>query len=284
MVKKSLPAIVDSLHRYLAEVKQYPYLSREAESKLAKQYYDGGDLDAAQKLVLSNLRLVVKIAHEYSKTGHRLMDLIQEGNIGLMKAVKDFNPYKGVRLSTYAQWWIKAYIHNYLMKNFSLVKIGTTQNQRKLFYKLSQEKKRLEALGLESSIKLLANNLDVKEAEIQEMEIRLASKDISLDTPVSDDESISLLDLQSDKKTDIEKEVSKDEVNEKFNEKLAEFSKTLNNKALYIYKNRMLAEEPMTLQEIADKYSITRERVRQIEANILKKLKKFIGNEVEEYR
>jgi RNA polymerase sigma-32 factor len=212
------------------------------------------------------------------------MDLIQEGNIGLMKAVKEFNPYKEFRLITYATWWIRAYIHNFLMKNFSVVKIGTTQAQRKLFYKLSQEKKKLEALGLSTDIKLLAHNLDVKEAEVAEMEMRLGNKDVSLNAPLGMDSNDTLIDIQPSHDETADVKFEDEDLNKKFKSKVNEFVATLNEKQRTIFYKRLYTNEPLTLQDIADTYKITRERVRQIEAGILKKMREFLGDEAKDYQ
>ncbi len=275
-ITPSLPAVLSSLARYLIEIKKYPYLSREEEEKIAKQYYEHGDLKAAENLITANLRLVVKIAYEYYRTGFKVMDLIQEGNIGLMQAVKEFNPYRGIRLATYASWWIKAYIQNFLIKNWSLVKIGTTQAQRKLFYKLEQERKRLEALGITPEIKLLSENLGVKEKEVTEMTKRLSGRDASLDAPIGHDEGATLLDFQSSHAEDYSTELANRETLTIFKDKLDDFVKTLTGKSLYIFERRIMSDEPMTLQEIGDEFGITRERVRQIEVDVVERLKEYI--------
>src|SRR3989338_9117039 len=199
MSKKSyFPTVTTPYERYLQEIQKFPLLSREEEHELAHRYYKTGELEIAHKLVTANLRFVIKIANEYAAYGLRIMDLIQEGNIGLMRAVKTFNPYKSTRLITYAVWWIRSYIHDYIQRSWSLVKVGTTQSQRKLFYKLRQEKAPLEQLGLGRDIKLLSERLGVKEKEIEEMEGRLAARDVSLDTPFSEEGKALRLDLLED--------------------------------------------------------------------------------------
>ena len=170
----SLPTPFDPLRKYLSEVSRYHVLSRDEEFEVAKRIYEKKDKDAAQKLVMSNLKLVVKIALEYYNTYINILDLIQEGNVGLLHAVKKYNPYKGTKFSTYSSFWIRAYILKHIMDSWSLVKIGTTQSQRKLFYRLNKEKQKLEALGIFPSPKLLASTLDVKEEEVEDMQKRLA--------------------------------------------------------------------------------------------------------------
>src|ERR1043166_2725537 len=187
--KSSAKAIVptDTLQRYLSEIRRYPVLSREEEHKIAVEYKERGDVQAAYKLVTANLRLVVMIAREYQRAFRNLLDLIQEGNIGLMEAVKNFDPYRGVRFPSYAVWWIRAYIIRYVMNNWRLVKLGTTQAQRKLFFNLQKEKDRLAAPGFRARPKLLAQRLDVKEKEIVEMEQRLGGSDLSVDMPLHEE-------------------------------------------------------------------------------------------------
>jgi len=279
MTSKNLPVSVSIQDRYMREVGKYKLLTREEELKLAVEYYETQDLEAAQKLVTANLRLVIKIANGYVRSGIRILDLIQEGNIGLMKAVKDFNPYKGVH---YASWWIKAYIQNYLLKNWSLVKIGTTQAQRKLFYKLDQERRHLEALGITPGTKLLATNLGVKEHEVLEMGQRLSGKDVSLDVPVGESGTSSLIDFYATDATPVVELLEQEEMRRVVLDNLDEFKTTLNEKELQIFDRRIFTEEPVTLQEIGDQYGITRERVRQVEKKILDKLRQFIQTKAPE--
>lgn len=191
-------ASTDPVSRYLSEIGRYPLLTREQERELAVRYRETGDPKAAEKLVTSNLRFVVKVAAEYTRFGARLIDLVQEGNVGLMHAVKEFNPYKGVRLITYAVWWIRGYIQEYLMRQYSLVRIGTTATQRKLFYQLQKEREQLERVGLEQGLSQLSGRLGVPEEEVQEMHKRLSGRDISLDVPVNEEGSTRLVDLQSE--------------------------------------------------------------------------------------
>lgn len=266
---------VGALSRYLAEVRRHPLLTREEEHELAVRLREDEDQEAAARLVTANLRLVVKIAMEYQRTFTNVLDLIQEGNIGLMQAVARFDPYRGVKLSSYASWWIKAYILRYILNNWRMVKVVTTQNQRKLFFNLQKEKDRLEAEGFSPTTKLLAKNLDVPEKDVIEMDKRLSQGELSMDLPLSDDSKASLGDIVADQTKLQDDVLAESQMANIYHRKLEEFDKGLTEKQMYIYKNRMLAESPMTLQEIGDHFGITRERVRQIEAKILKDLRKF---------
>ncbi len=267
---RELPAPFDPLKRYLAEVSKHPVLTRERELELAVKAFDHKDRDAAQMLVISNLKLVVKIALEYYNTYLNILDLIQEGNVGLVHAVKKYNPYKGTRFSTYASFWIRAYILKHIMDSWSIVKVGTTQSQRKLFYRLNKEKKKLEAQGVVPAPQLLASTLDVKAEEVEDMEKRLAFTDMSLDHPLYDEGEETLMDvMQSDE--NIEEVVAAKEKRDILELKVKEFKTMLNDKELLIFERRIMAEEPMTLQEIGERFKISRERVRQIENRVLKK-------------
>ena len=271
----------DPLQRYLMEISQYTLLTKEEEHRLAVRYREEKDPEAAYKLVTSNLRLVVKIALEFHRTWvTNLLDLIQEGNIGLMHAVKKFDPYQGIRLSSYASFWIRAYILRFILDNWRLVKIGTTQAQRRLFFNLKKEKARLEDLGYSVEPKQLAESIGVKEKEVVEMDQRMSGWEASLDTPLRGDTEKSLMDFLPEKRALIDRRLADDEFKSLVNEKLKEFKKTLRDKELDIYQNRLLAETPATLQEIGDKYGITRERTRQIEERLLKKIKAFLEEEI----
>jgi RNA polymerase sigma-32 factor len=275
----------DSLQRYLAEIRRYPLLTPAEEHELAVRYKEYGDIEAAYRLVTGNLRLVVMIARQYQRAFRNLLDLVQEGNIGLMEAVRNFDPYRGVRFPSYAVWWVRAYIIRYIMNNWRMVKIGTTQAQRKLFFNLQKERERLEAEGFSPEPKLLAQNLGVKEEEVVEMTQRLTSRDLSVDAPIdSDDESTTLLDFMADKRGTAEQEVATNEYRELISEKMAEFAKTLKGKEQVIFSKRLLAEEPLTLQEIGDQYDISRERVRQLESRIKKKLKEYLLRELKDLK
>ncbi len=254
-------------------------MSREEEHRLAVQYKEYGDIEAAYKLVTSNLRLVVMIAREYQRAFKNLLDLIQEGNMGLMEAVKNFDPYRGVRFPSYAVWWIRAYIIRYIMNDWRMVKIGTTQAQRKLFFNLQKEKEKLEAEGLSPGPKLLAQRLNVKEDEVVEMEQRLASRDLSTDIPIGNDEEATLLHFLPDNKHSPEERFAEAEYQQVLREKMEEFAQGLKDKELVIFRERLLNDEPLTLREIGEKYGISRERVRQIEERVKKKLKTYLKKE-----
>lgn len=266
----------DALSAYLREIQRYPMLSREEEKELAIRYLTKNDLEAAYKLVSSNLWLVVKIARDYERAVRSLLDIVQEGNIGLMEAVKNFDPYRGVRFPSYAAWWIKAYIIRYVIANWRLVKIGTTQAQRKLFFNLKKEKEKLEREGFHAGPKLLAEKLNVKESEVVEMEQRLGSSDLSVDAPMPDNPESTMLALLPSGDASAEEMLSQKETREMLLASLEEFASTLKEKELIIFRQRMLGEEKATLQEISDQLSISRERVRQIENRIREKLKEFL--------
>jgi RNA polymerase sigma-32 factor len=272
----NLPAISNpALHRYLQEISHYELLSREETEELAIRFKETGDPDAAYRLVSSNLRLVVKVAMDFQKYWmQNFMDLLQEGNVGLVQATKKFDPYRGVKFSYYAAYWIRAYILKFIMDNWRLVKIGTTQAQRKLFFSLNKEKKLLEAQGFKPEVKLLAERLNVKESEIVEMGQRMDNWEVSLESPVrndSEDEQKSFLPQEG---PDIEEMVASQEIRDRLFEVLGDLHDQLNEKEKVILETRLLNDEPQTLQTIADQFDISRERVRQIEANLLKKLRK----------
>lgn len=272
----------DPLQHYLAEVRKYRFLTKEEEHRLAVKYREEGDLDAVSRLVMANLKIAVVIAMEYKNIGMNMMDLIQEGNLGLMQAVKKFDPYRDIRLVTYATWWVRAYILRYLINNWRLVKIGTTQAQRKLFFNLMKEKARLESLGYEAGPKLIASGLGVKEKEVIEMDQRLGSREMSLDEPVKDDSDTSLMSIIPSHEPPIDEKLADEEVSALFKKKVAEFMKTMNERDLNILQNRILSEEPKSLLEIGEFYGISKERVRQLEANIIKRLKKYIEKEIKD--
>lgn len=277
---KSL-SITDPMALYMAEIKKYPLLKPEEEYKWAVKYFETKDPKAAEVLVTANLRFVVKIAAEYAKFGARMIDLVQEGNVGLMHAVRDFNPYKGVRVITYAVWWIRGYIQEFLMKQYSLVKMGTTPNQRKLFYQLQKEKQKLESLGKDAGIKLLSSKLGIEEDEIRDMEQRMSQRDVSLDAPLDAASKNTLMDLQSSQSQESVVDVMEQEEElTRLRENVSEVKTKLNDKELYILENRILAEEPKTLQEIGEHFGLTRERARQLEARVLDKIRAVhVGNE-----
>lgn len=269
--------VADPVARYMQEIGRYKLLTREQEQELAIRFRETGDPKAAEALVTSNLRFVVKVAAEYTRFGARLIDLVQEGNVGLMHAVKEFNPYKNVRLITYAVWWIRGYIQEYLMRQYSMVRIGTTANQKKLFYQLQKEREKLERIGLEQGIAQISGRLGVPENEVLEMHSRLSGRDVSLDAPVSEDGNSRMLDLQSEPdSTNLIDELGSREEVAQLIEKLEELRPTLNERELVLLDERLLADEPLTLQEIGDKYGTTREAVRQMEVRLMKKIKDLV--------
>jgi len=271
----------DPLRRYLEEVRHYPLLDPHQEFELVSKMRSEGDIQAAKALVQANLRLVVKIAFEYRSIYANVLDLIQEGNIGLMKAVSKFDPTKGARLGYYASWWIRSYILKYLLDNFRLVKVGTTQAQKKLFYHLMREKERLEAQGLLAGPKLLAEKLNVREKDVIEMEQRLSGRgaELSIDAPVDRTEeggTATHADFLSDDHELADERLARDQLIRMIRDRLPRFEETLNDKERKILSERLLAEEPKTLQEVADQYGLTRERARQIEAKVIQKLRDFL--------
>lgn len=282
MPSPNLPVIKNSLETYLVQINQFPLLTQEEEFKLAVKYRKYEDIEAAQKLITSNLRFVVKIAFEYKSYGVKIQDLIQEGNIGLMMAVKKFNPYKGYRFISYAIWWIRAYMQNFIIKTWSLVKIGTTQAQKKLFYKIGKVRKALEADGEnEKKYERLARDLDVAKEDIIEMEQRMSSRDLSLDTPFDEGQELTHLDLLKEESPNQEEAIAQEEEKKIREREVQNAMKRLNDKEVYVIKSRIMAEEPLTLQQIGDHLKLSRERVRQIESEALKKLKKEFGTRLE---
>jgi RNA polymerase sigma-32 factor len=269
-----LPSVTSTLDMYISEINRFPVLSADEEFTLAVRFKKYNDVEAAEKLVVSNLRFVVKIAHEYRNYGVKLSDLIQEGNIGLMHAVKKFDPYKGYRIISYAVWWIRAYIQNYIIKTWSLVKIGTTQAQRKLFFKLSQAKKKLETLSQKNpEFGEIAETLGVKEHEIEEMDLRLSHRDLSLDAYINDEGDTTHIDHLTYKGEDQEMALIKKEEMDLVKRNIAGALTHLSERESYIVKHRIMTDSPVTLQAIGSKYNITRERARQIEKQALKKLR-----------
>jgi RNA polymerase sigma-32 factor len=268
----------DPLALYLTEIRKYPLLSKEQELEIAKKYYETKDPALAQTLVKSNLRFVVKVAAEYAKFSSRLIDVIQEGNVGLMHAVKEFNPYKGNRLITYAVWWIRGYIQEYLMRQFSMVRIGTTANQRKLFYQLQRQKEELDKMASPENVALLSHKLGIPEDEVSEMAKRLRSRDVSLDKPAGHNEDEAATPLSSllkkeDGSLPLDEQMALDEQLKNLMDAVEKLKSSLTDKEKILLEERILSDEPLTLQEIGDKYKITREAVRQTEARLMKKIK-----------
>jgi RNA polymerase sigma-32 factor len=271
----SLPILSDNLQKYFAEIRTFRILSPEEEYQLAVRFYEEKDLEAAHMLVTSNLRFVVKIAGEYRSYGMKMLDLIQEGNVGLMMAVRKFNPYKGFRLISYAVWWIRAYIQNYIISTWSLLKIGTTQAQRKLFFKLKQAKNAIKNMLGDDDAPAASLSLDVKESEYLEMEQRLRG-DCSLDSELVEGEGYSLMDSLVDDRMNQEELLAENQSAALLEREVSQAVSHLNEKERFVIEHRVSAEEPLTLQEIADHFSISRERVRQIEEGALKKMKTLL--------
>jgi RNA polymerase sigma-32 factor len=275
--------VQDPLALYLKEISRHKLLTIEEERELTAELLRTGDIEVAKKLVLANLRLVVKIALEYKNAYQNVMDLIQEGNIGLMKAVSKYDPSKGAKLSYYASWWIRSYILKFILDNFRLVKIGTTQEQKKLFYNLMKEKQRLMSMGITPDVKLLSENLGVSEKSVIEMDQRLGSggQELSLDRPIDEDAAggrgQTLVDLIGDKEDNIDTKLADLENLEILKERLVDFLKVLKPRDQEIFKKRLLSEIPESLQSIADQYGVSRERIRQIEERLIEQLKIYMS-------
>ena len=273
----------DPMAAYMAEARRYPLLTREEEHALAVRWVEDGDQDAARRLVTSNLRLVVKIAHEYRRAYQNLLDLVQEGNVGLVKAVQKFDPYRGVKLSTYSGWWIRAYILKYILNNWRLVKIGTTQNQRKLFFNLRKQREKLQAAGVDPTPERIAKELDVSPREVVEMERRMAAPDLSLDAPLGGDDDSSgrtRLDLIEDDFADPEDSVDAAEFKDLLQAKLRRFGADLEGRELEIFSDRLMADEPITLQDLGNRWGVSRERARQIEKRLILRLREYLQGEL----
>jgi RNA polymerase sigma-32 factor len=275
----------DALDAFLKEIQQYPLLDPEEEKILAEHYARTGDVNAAARLVTANLRLVVKIAFEYRRAYRNIMDLIQEGNIGLMHAVKKFDPTRGVKLSSYSAWWIRAYILRFVLNNWRLVKLGTTQAQRKLFFNLNKERARLQSMGIEATTELLAERIGVAAHEVVEMEHRLHSDDLSLDQDLSDGEGRphSRLDNLASDIAAPDELLQETHFDDAIKERLTEFAGPLNDKEDFIFRERLISDSPKTLQEIGAEFGVSRERVRQIEKRLLTRLRSFLETELPEY-
>ena len=268
----------DPLQAYMREVQRHPLLSADEEHKLAVQYQKTEDRVVAARLVTANLRLVVKIAYEYRRAYRNMMDLVQEGNIGLMQAVKRYDPYRGVKLSSYAAWWIRAYMLRFILNNWRLVKVGTTQAQRKLFFNLNKEKARLTSMGIEPSHAEIAKRLNVAESEVTEMDRRLARADASLDATVNeaDGRSTTRLELMPSTNATPDQIAEGSEFSALLHTQLDEFRKTLSGKDIDIFDKRVVADEPLTLQELGDQFGVSRERVRQLESRMMGKLREHL--------
>ena len=276
----------DPFAAYMREVQRHPVMSPEETHELAVKFLKTQDPRMAASLVTANLRLVVKIAYEYRRAYKNIMDLIQEGNIGLMQAVKRYDPYRGVKLSSYAAWWIRAYILRFILNNWRLVKLGTTQAQRKLFFNLRKKRAELQAMGIDPTDAEIAKRLNVPESDVTEMDQRLASTEKSLDAPVGDSEgrAIAKVDLMPSAAEGPETLMADGELQALLKDKLQDFRKTLigKDKELAIFDHRLVADEPLTLQELGDKFGISRERVRQLEQRLTLRLRDFLREEIGE--
>ena len=277
--KSAKPAIYDPVSAYYQTLRYYPVLTRDEEKELAVRYLETEDIDAAYALVTSNLKLVIKIALEYRRLWREIVDLIQEGNVGLMQAVKKYDPYRGVRFSSYAAWWVRAYIIRYIMNNTRMVKLGTTQAQRTLYFQLGKERERLRRMGIEPDSKSIAKSLNVKESEVDEMTMRLSTGDLSLEAKRGHDGEFSLYDTIPALEPDTESRVADAEARSIYLEKLSEFVATLAERDRKIFTMRWMRDDPMTLQEVGEKLGITRERVRQLEARVIKNLRDYLEKE-----
>ncbi|MGD2024086.1 MAG: RNA polymerase factor sigma-32 [Desulfobacterales bacterium] len=274
----------DAFQRYLIGISKYKLLTINEEKQLFRRVHERNDQQAAQTLVTSNLRLVIKIAMDYSNLWmQNLLDLIQEGNLGLIKAVDKFKLEKNVKFSYYASFWIKAYIIKHLMDNWRLVKIGTTQAQRKLFFKLKSEKQKLNDEGFEPSAELIAERLSVPKKDVVEMDQRISGWDVSLDAPLSEDSDTARVEFMKTPTNSLEDRVSQKELQLILRQRLKEFRKEMDSRELHIFDQRIFAEEPQTLSEIGQKYGISRERVRQIQKGIIAKLKDAFKHDLPDY-
>jgi RNA polymerase sigma-32 factor len=276
----------DSFQTYLREINKFPLLKPEEESELARRVRETGDADAAFRLIASHLRLVVRIAMDFQRRWmQNVLDLVQEGNVGLVRAVSKFDPDKGIKFSYYAAFWIKAYILKFIMDNWRMVKIGTTQTQRKLFYNLNKERRLLTAQGFDPDSAVLAERLNVSEDQVIEMEQRLDASDMSLDAPVTGEHTggATRVDYLPALGPGIEATLADAEIADLVRERIASLKPRLNDKELYILEKRLLADEPVTLREIGDFYAVTRERVRQIEARLLQKVRDHLFNNIKDF-
>ncbi|MDE0518881.1 MAG: sigma-70 family RNA polymerase sigma factor [Bdellovibrionales bacterium] len=275
VIRSRSPVVSDPMQLYLKEISQFPVLSKKEEEKLSKQFYETKDPHIARLLAQANLRFVVKIAAEYTRFGARLIDLVQEGNVGLLHAIKEFNPYKEVRLITYAVWWIRGYIQEYLLRQYSLVRIGTSAKQRKLFYLLRKQQEQLnQALPYKSDTQQLLTHSGFKEKEVQDMRQRLDARDLSLDQPLSENSTSTLLDIQPQvEEESMEDNLSFFQEEEMMLKSIKNIRPQLNTKELFILDKRLLSNHPLTLQEIGKKFSVTREAIRQVESRLIKKIK-----------
>ena len=273
-----------ALNAYMSQLRHHDPISREEEHELAVRWIEHGDREAGRQLVLANLRLVVKIAMEYKRAWTNTLDLIQEGNVGLLEAVRRFDPYQGTKLSSYAAYWIRAYILKYLIDNIRLVKLGQGRAQRKLFFRLNKEKRELERQGFEPGPKLIAERLDVDEADVIEMEMRLGQSDVSLDAPVGDDEGgASFGDFLAAPQPSVEETVADEDLRQTFLGHVAHFQESLEPRERRILEARVLAEDRLTLRELGEEMNLTRERIRQLEKKLITDLREYLRENVVDF-
>ncbi|HEX9289739.1 MAG TPA: RNA polymerase factor sigma-32 [Anaeromyxobacteraceae bacterium] len=281
MKRDSRATASTSLDAYLSEIHQFPLLTVEEEQSLARTFRDKGDARAAHRLVTANLRFVVKVAHEYRSYGFTLIDLVQEGNIGLMKAVQKFDPDKGIRLISYAVWWIRAYIQNHILKSFSLVKLGTTQAQRKLFFSLARTRRELDAMSAEHGLdsdgadpEKIAKKLNVKRGEVEEMTQRMHGRDVSIDAPVGDDGGSTQGDFLAGHSPPHDHALADAQEQKMMQGRIGAALALLSERERFIVEHRLMSDEPLTLKEIGERFHVSRERARQLEIRATQKLKR----------
>lgn len=274
----------DALSSYMAQLRHHAPISREEERELALRWRNDGDVEAARELVLANLRLVVKIAMDYRRSWTQLLDLIQEGNLGLAQAVQRFDPDQGAKLSSYAAYWIRAYILKFLIDNIRLVRVGSSRAERKLFFRLNKEKRELERQGFEVEPKLLAERLDVTEEDVTSMEHRLAEREVSFDAPVGTEEgSASFGDFVASDEPSVEERVANADLRRIFLEHVHAFAEGLADRDRQIVEQRLLADPPRTLNDLGEEFGVSRERVRQLEARVMKKLREYLKDEIVDF-
>lgn len=283
---RHLPAVQDNLQLYLREVSKFPLLEPDEEVALARRVRDTGDSEAAFRIISSHLRLVVRVAMDFQRRWmQNVLDLIQEGNVGLMRAVNKFDPDKGIKFSYYATFWIKAYILKFIMDNWRMVKIGTTQAQRKLFYNLNKERQKLISQGFDPDERTLSEALGVSVEQVVEMQQRLDTSDLSLDMPTNGDDNSgsTKLDFLPALTAGVENSFASEELSDLVRYSLKDLLPDLSDKELFILEHRLLTDDPVTLREIGEKYHVSRERIRQLEARLLQKLKNHLGTKIKDF-
>ena len=274
------PPVADSFRQYMQQVLKFPRLTREEEQELTARYRERGDPEAAYKLVTGNLRLVVKIAFQYRRAFLNMLDLVQEGNIGLLQAVKKYDPFRGVPFSAYAAWWIRAYILKHLLDHWSIVRVGTTNARRRLFFNLKKEKERLEREGITPGPKMLAETFETTEEDVMDVSRALSQRDLSLDAPVTEDSNRNVGETIPVAGESLDETIAQEELRSMLREKMATFAETLKERERFTFQKRLVAEDPLTLQQIGDEFGITREAVRLIEKKVVKRLREHLRTEL----